>query len=287
MLTIGLALALLIGVALGLMGGGGSILTVPIFVYVLGFGAKASIAMSLAVVGTVSLVGAFSHWRAGNMNFKVAFLFGGVAMAGTFLGAKLSVFFTGTAQLLLFAGVMLAAAATMFRQKKPGQGHAGETEAIDDNEMPQNLPYGLIVAEGIAVGVLTGLVGVGGGFLVVPALVVLGKVPMKKAVGISLLVIAMKSAAGFVGYLDQVSVDWGFLGAFTGLAIVGIFAGTHATKYISQAALKRAFAVFLVLMGATILYKNSAALLGESGEPETASVAAQNSGAELKAAGES
>jgi uncharacterized protein len=274
MALLGLALAALIGLSLGLLGGGGSILTVPIFVYVLGFGAKEAIAMSLAVVGAVSLFGAASHWRAGNVNLRVALVFGGVAMVGTYLGARLAVFFSGAAQLALFAVVMLMAAFFMFREKKPLRAEEEEwlaetadVEAMQDAAVlpggapVERMPLGLIVVEGLAVGVLTGLVGVGGGFLIVPALVLLGKIPMKQAVGTSLLVIAMKSAAGFLGYMGQVEVPWGFMTIFTAVAITGILLGTYLVQYVSQAALKRAFAVFLLVMGGFILYQNRAVLL--------------------------
>lgn len=256
MTILALALAALIGLSLGLLGGGGSILTVPIFVYVLGFGAKEAIAMSLAVVGATSLFGAMGHWRAGNVNLRVAAVFGVVAMAGTYLGARLAVFFSGAAQLTLFAAVMLLAAFFMFRDRKPHAG-GGAPAAGRTGDMP----LGLIVLEGIAVGVLTGLVGVGGGFLIVPALVLLGRVPMKQAVGTSLLVIAMKSAAGFAGYLGQVEVQWGFMALFTAIAIGGILLGTWLVQFVPQAALKRSFAVFLLVMGAFILYQNRGVFL--------------------------
>jgi uncharacterized membrane protein YfcA len=256
MVVLGLGLAALIGLALGVLGGGGSILTVPIFVYVLGFGAKEAIAMSLAVVGTTSLFGAFSHWKAGNVNLRVGTIFGVVAMAGTYLGARLAVFFSGSAQLALFAIVMLLAALFMFREK-------AVSDVADNVTTPSatDMPLGLIVLEGVLVGILTGLVGVGGGFLIVPALVLLGKIPMKQAVGTSLLVIAMKSAAGFFGYLGQVEVPWGFMTLFTGVAIGGIFLGTYLVQFVSQGALKRSFAVFLVVMGGFILYQNRSVLL--------------------------
>jgi uncharacterized membrane protein YfcA len=251
--ALGLALAALIGLSLGLLGGGGSILTVPIFVYILGFGAKEAIAMSLAVVGATSFFGAVGHWRVGNMNLRIACIFGVVAMVGTYLGARLSIYFSGAAQLALFAVVMLGAAIFMFRGNAP-------LRVVDPGDAPPEpiarMPLLLIVAEGIAVGVLTGLVGVGGGFLIVPALVLLGKVPMKQAVGTSLLVIAMKSAAGFYGYLGQVEVDWEFMGLFTAVAIAGIFGGTYLVRFVSQTRLQRAFAVFLVLTGSWILYQN-------------------------------
>jgi uncharacterized protein len=269
MSILGLGLAALVGLSLGLLGGGGSILTVPIFVYVLGYGAKEAIAVSLAVVGATSLFGAAGHWRAGNVNLRLASIFGAVAMVGTYLGARLAVYFSGAAQLALFAVVMLLAAYFMFRDRMPGvtRGSAGDAEPAKE------MPLGLIVVEGIGVGILTGLVGVGGGFLIVPALVLLGKVPMKQAVGTSLLVIAMKSAAGFVGYLGQVEVDWAFMAGFTAVAVAGILLGTWLVRFVPQHALQRTFAIFLVVMGGYILYQNREVLhLGGESAPATAVV---------------
>jgi uncharacterized protein len=265
MSILGLALAALIGLSLGLLGGGGSILTVPIFVYVLGFGAKEAIAMSLAVVGATSLFGAIGHWRSGNVDLRVAGIFGGVAMAGTYLGARLAVFFSGAAQLTLFALVMLLAAFFMFRDRPPIP-----LPVYSDGEQPaaKEMALGLIVLEGLGVGILTGLVGVGGGFLIVPALVLLGKIPMKQAIGTSLLVIAMKSAAGFAGYLGQVEIAWGFMGLFTIIAVAGILLGTWLVRYVPQHALQRAFAIFLLVMGGFILYQNRMVFDFASGDPE-------------------
>ncbi len=256
MIILGYALAALIGLSLGLMGGGGSILTVPIFVYVLGFDAKLAIAMSLPVVGITSLVGAFSHWRAGNVRLGTAVLFGAIAMVGAFAGARLAVFVSGVFQLTLLAIVMLAAAISMFRSAR--RGPAGVDAEVD--ERPMSLP--LLIPVAISVGVLTGLVGIGGGFLVVPALVLLGRVPMKKAVGTSLLVIAMNSAAGFAGYIGTVQVPWAFMVGFTAVAIAGILGGTALVRFVSQRALKQAFAVFLLVMGTFILYKNRNTFVG-------------------------
>lgn len=264
--VLGLVLGLLIGLSLGLLGGGGSILTVPIFVYILGFEAKEAIAMSLGVVGATSLFGAIGHWRAGNVNLRVASIFGVVAMVGTYLGARLAIFFSGAAQLALFAVVMLVAAYFMIRDKRP---------SVDPDRSRgegTGMPVGLIVLEGIAVGILTGLVGVGGGFLIVPALVLLGKVPMKEAVGTSLLVIALKSAAGFYGYLGQVEIAWAFMTAFTGVAVAGILVGTYLVRFVPQSALKRAFAIFLLVMGGFILYQNRAVILPAGGGEATAAV---------------
>lgn len=262
MTAIGLALAALIGVALGLMGGGGSILTVPIFVYVLGFDAKEAIALSLAVVGAVSLAGVVGHWRAGNVRPRVAVTFGLVAMVGTYGGARLAVLVSGGVQLVLFAAVMLVAAWFMFRDRDVTEGESAGGQPVPAHEDSPWVRYGLVVIEGLGVGVLTGLVGVGGGFLIVPVLVLLAGLSMKEAVGTSLLVIAMKSAAGFYGYLGQVEVPWSFLALFTAVAVGGIVVGTHLIRYVSQTALRRAFAVFLVVMGSGILWQNRATVLG-------------------------
>jgi uncharacterized membrane protein YfcA len=245
----GLLMAVVIGLSLGLLGGGGSILAVPVFVYALGFGVKEAIVMSLAVVGVTSLFGAVGHWRVGNVNLRIAAIFGSVAMGGTYLGARLAVFFSGTAQLILFAVVMLMAAYFMYRDGQPVMAHSGSGK----------MPIGLILAEGLAVGILTGLVGVGGGFLVVPALVVLGGVAMKEAVGTSLVVIALKSAAGLLGYLGQVEVSWGFVAVFTAIAIAGSVGGSYLVRFIPGGALRKGFAVFLVLMSAFILFENRGA----------------------------
>jgi uncharacterized protein len=249
MSPVAIFLGVLIGIALGLMGGGGSILTVPIFVYVLGIEAKSAIAMSLAVVGATSLFGSIGHWRAGNINIKIASIFAPVAMIGTFAGAKLAVFLSGQTQLILFAAVMLLAAFFMLHDTKADNNSHGNGDS---------LPVGLIILEGIVVGILTGLVGVGGGFLIVPALVLLGKVPMKQAVGTSLVVIALKSFAGFAGYLGSVPIDWAMLGVFVAVSSVGILIGTQLVRLFSQAALKKSFAVFLLAMGAFIFYQNRA-----------------------------
>lgn len=246
MVLLGFALAAVMGLALGLLGGGGSILTVPVFVYVLGVEAKPAIAMSLAVVGATSLVGALGHWRAGNTNLRVAMTFGVMAMAGTLAGTRLAALVSGSVQMILFAIVMMLASIAMLRSSKGG------AEQPTPAARPINTAMIALVA--IPVGVLTGLVGVGGGFLIVPALVLLARLPVKHAVGTSLLVIAMNSFVGFAGYLDQVEVQWAFMGAFTAVAIVGILIGTHLVQFVSQSALKRAFAIFLLFMSMFIFY---------------------------------
>ena len=251
MTLLGFALAALMGVSLGLLGGGGSTLTVPILVYVLGIEAKAAIAMSLPIVGTTSLVGAASHWRAGRVRLPTALWFGLIAMAGSFLSARLlAPRVTGSFQLALLAIVMLAAAVSMFRSARRGGAEAGA----------RPMKLSLIVPVALAVGAMTGLVGIGGGFLIVPALVLLGGVPMKQAVGTSLVVIAMNTFSGYAGYAGHTPINWAFVAGFTAVAIVGILGGARMVKHVSQARLKQAFAVFLLCVGAFILFQNRYAL---------------------------
>ena len=250
-MTIGLLLAVLVGLSLGLLGGGGSVLAVPIFVYVLGYGAKEAIAMSLAVVGVTSLVAAVGHWRAGNVNVRVAATFGPVAMVGTYVGVRLATLVSGAFQLTLFAVVMLASAVFMLRGSSPTM------EAIAEAES-RRMRLAPIAAEALLVGIMTGLVGVGGGFLVVPALALLAKVPMRVAVGTSLVVIALNAAVGFVGYLGQVELPWLFMGAFAAVATAGALGGSRLGRFVPPHALRRGFAAFLIVVGTFILYENRA-----------------------------
>lgn len=240
-------LAIIVGVSLGLLGGGGSILTVPIFVYILNFEAKTAIALSLAVVGLSSLVGSYTHWKNKNINFKVALAFGPIAMIGTYFGAYISRYMSDATQLILFAIIMLLASIFMFKSKN-----------YENTNVKPN--YILLSAEGLVVGVITGIVGVGGGFLIVPALVLLGGLPMKIAIGTSLLLISLKSFSGFAGYVNQIQVPWDFLFQFSIVTAIGIVLGTKLSNYLSAQKLKKIFAVFLLLMAIFILYKNLAIL---------------------------
>ena len=242
---LGYLFAALIGLALGTLGGGGSILTVPVLVYVLGFDPKLAIAMSLPVVGAAALVGVLSHWRAGNVQLQTAAIFGSVAMVGSYTGARASVWFSGRAQLLILGTVMVAAAVSMLRNA-----------AQDERHDPTPPHTALLLAVGLGVGTLTGLIGIGGGFLIVPALVILGRVPMKAAVGTSLLVIALNSASGYLGHYGREIVPWGFVVRFTSVAVLGILAGTALVHHIPTRQLKRAFALLLVVIGALILWQN-------------------------------
>jgi uncharacterized protein len=247
MAAFGFALAAVAGLLLGLLGGGGSILTVPILVYAFGLETKRAIAVSLGIVGVVSLFGAINHWRAGRVNGRVAVLFGGFAMAGAYAGAKLAAFVSGPTQLAVFAAAMLAAAAVMLR---PTQSRTERTPAS-----PQPSPVAAASAA-FAVGVFTGMVGIGGGFLVVPALVVLVGLPMKDAIGTSLAVIAMNAAAGLAGYVGHVDLPWTVMAGFVAAALIGMAAGTSLVGLVPAAALRRAFAVVLVVVGTSILFQN-------------------------------
>ena len=251
-MILGYLLATLIGLSLGLLGGGGSILTVPILVYILNMDPKVSIALSLAIVGITSLFGVSNHYRNGNVNFKIALIFAPVAMLGTFFGAKLSQLISGQTQLVLFAIIMLLASIFMLKGRK-------ETE-----EKNVNLNFFLVSIVAICVGVLTGIVGVGGGFLIVPALVLLTGISMKAAVGTSLLIISLNSLSGFLGYLNLIEIPWVFLIKFSSFSVLGVFIGASLVKFVSQSALKRAFAIFLIIMGFFIIYKNKDVFIAET-----------------------
>lgn len=243
--------ALLIGISLGLLGSGGSILTVPVLVYLVGEPEKVAIAESLGIVATISLVGAIPCALRKEVDWKSVFYFGIPGMAGTYGGAALSVFLTGSMQLMIFATVMLLAAVLMIRKPKELQ--------VKDKQAP----IWLLITEGLVVGVITGLVGVGGGFLIIPALVLLGGLSMRIAVGTSLFIIAAKSLLGFFKYVDvlakeDLSVNWSLLVIFILIGIVGSFLGAKASQFIPQQKLKRGFGYFLIVMGVYILYTNFA-----------------------------
>ncbi len=195
--VLGFALSLLVGLSLGFFGGGGSILTVPLLVYVFGLDPKEAIASSLLIVGVASSTGVLTHTRAGRVDLRTALVFGGAGMAGAYAGGRASAFVHGTLLLLLFASMMLLTAMAMWRGRR--EGLPGETPH-------EHAPIRLL-AQGFAVGRFTGLVGAGGGFLIVPALVLWAGLPMTRAVGTSLAIIVLNTAAGFVGYASHVRVQ--------------------------------------------------------------------------------
>ena len=245
-----------IGVSLGLLGSGGSILTVPVLVYLLGQDEKVAIAGSLAIVGTIALAGSLQYLRSRLIDYRAVIVFGIPGMAGTYLGAWSAKFVPGVAQLALFALVMLLASYFMLRPPKLNVAK------------PQTPRAGWkIAADGLAVGLLTGLVGVGGGFLIVPALVLLGGLTMHKAVATSLVIIALKSYSGFVKYLDvldqqNLELDWSAIGLVTGLGIAGSFLGSLLATRIPQRKLQQTFGAFLIVMGIYILARSAPAALG-------------------------
>lgn len=257
---IGYIASILIGVLLGLIGGGGSILTVPVLVYLFDVLPVTATAYSLFIVGTTSIVGSITYFKKGLVNIKTAVVFGIPSIFGVFLTRKYilpaipdSLFTLAEFEvtkdiflMILFAVLMVVAAYTMLKGKK--------SDTKPDAE-PQKFNYPMILLEGSFVGVLTGLVGAGGGFLIIPALVLFSKLPMKEAVGTSLVIIAAKSLIGFTGELGNASLDWTFLITLTSLSIVGIFIGSYLTKFINSDKLKPAFGVFVLLMGIYILFK--------------------------------
>lgn len=242
--------ALFIGLTLGLLGSGGSILTVPVLTYIVGQETKVAIAGSLMIVGIISIFSAIPYARQGLVKWRTVVIFGLPGMLGAVLGAWLAHFVSDALQMLIFAALLLSASWLMFKPMKLDAETEHEERAIYK-----------IAIDGLMVGGITGLVGVGGGFLIIPALVILGGLSMRLAVGTSLVIIAVKSFAGFAGYLSvlealQLSVDWQIIGIFSVIGVIGGWMGHKISSHINQDQLKRGFAVFLVLMGAFILYKN-------------------------------
>jgi uncharacterized membrane protein YfcA len=243
MIALSVALAVIVGVSLGLLGGGGSILTVPLLAYVAGLEPKHAIATSLLVVGVTSAVGAITHARAARVHWRVAVLFGVAAMAGAYAGGRLARFVPATVLMLAFAAIMIAAAVAMLRGRKNTTGAGGS----------HTLSMVKIAALGSAVGTISGLVGAGGGFLLVPALALLGGLAMPVAVGTSLVVIAMQSLAGLAGHLASEHIDWRLAAMVTAAAVIGAVIGGRLTALVRPAALRQAFGWFVLVMASVIL----------------------------------
>ena len=245
MIALTVALAVIVGISLGLLGGGGSILTVPLLAYVAGMDAKQAIATSLLVVGTTSAVAAVSHARAGRVQWRTGLIFGVAGMAGAYGGGLLARFIPGSFLLIGFAVMMIATAVAMLRGRKD----------VAPADPSHRIPVPKVIAEGLVVGLVTGLVGAGGGFLVVPALALLGGLPMPIAVGTSLVVIAMKSFAGFAGYLSSVAIDWRIAGMVTAAAVIGALLGSRLTALVNPDSLRKAFGWFVLVMSSVILFE--------------------------------
>lgn len=265
--------AVVMGLSLGLIGGGGSILTVPILVYLFQVDAVLATAYSLFIVGLTSLVGSVSHVRLGNVHWRTAIVFGIPSIISVFLtrsylvpripdpimtfgqdpsGGAALVITKSVGLLLLFAVIMVMAAYSMIKPAKK----SGDNTLEKAEDLQPQFNYPLILAEGAIVGLVTGLVGAGGGFLIIPALVLLAKLPMKQAVGTSLMIIAAKSLIGFVGDMrGNEVIDWSFLGVFSSIAVMGILLGSWLSKRIPGEKLKPAFGWFVLVMGTYIIIK--------------------------------
>ncbi len=256
-MTITTILAVLtMGAVLGALGGGGSILAVPILVYMMGIDEKAAIATSLLVVGATSAVNAIGYGRRGLVEWKIGILFAVFAMVGAWSGGQLSQFFSGNTLLLLFAGFMMVTATMMFRKKPTPDIVEGGKEPSEKKEPP----IYLIALQGVAVGTLTGLLGAGGGFVIVPTLAMLGGLDMKKAIGTSLLVIALNSFVGFSSLATHVDINYSLALTFVGLAVVGSLLGQAIGAKLDPSKLRVIFAGFVLIMSIFVLSKQLSAI---------------------------
>jgi len=260
--VLGIALALLVGIIMGLTGAGGSILTIPILVYVLGIDPVIATAYSLVIVGVTSLFGSINFLRKGLVHLRVAIIFAIPSLITVFITRKYvlpnlpeqmleigGLYITkGVFIMLLFASLMLLSALSMIRNRTD----------FNENEIEGelNLNFGLIILEGLVIGLLTGLVGAGGGFLIVPVLAIFVKLPMRMAIATSLLIIALKSLLGFLGDIEHAaSFDWQLIIEFNVLAVLGIFVGSYLSKFIDGKKLKPIFGYFVLLVSIYIIFQ--------------------------------
>lgn len=245
--VIGLVLSAVIGLSLGLIGGGGSILTVPILVYLLGVDPHEAVAMSLAVVGATSLLGAYLHWRKHNMDFWSGSLFGIAGIIGAFIGSPLTNMVSAEALLLIFGVLMFVVAVSMIWRRDSTL-----------TESPHRPHPAQGVLAGLGVGIMTGFLGVGGGFLIVPALVFFGGLNMKRAIGTSLFVIFLNCVAGLVGHLSQAAFNWTLTVEVMVLAVGGAIVGTILSHRIAAERLQSIFAVLVLGVATFLVVKNYA-----------------------------
>jgi uncharacterized membrane protein YfcA len=256
---VGYIASLLIGVSLGLIGGGGSILTVPVLVYLFGLQPLVATSYSLFVVGSTSLIGAINNFKKGLVNIKAALLFGSASIATVFITRKFFVplipkeiitikgvdITESVLVMVLFAFLMLLSSLSMIKSRKV------ETEQTEC----KTYRFTKLLGYGVVIGLVTGLLGAGGGFLLIPALVFLLKMPMKKAIGTSLLIIALNSLIGFTGDIGHFSIDWVLLLKITAIAVTGILIGGAIGKKLHGDKLKKGFGWFVLAMGIFILIK--------------------------------
>ncbi|MBS1212775.1 MAG: putative rane protein [Proteobacteria bacterium] len=259
-MTLVLVLASCIGLILGLLGGGGSILAVPLLVYLHGMDAKVAIATALVMVAVTSLTAMIGHATAGRVCWKTGLVFASAGMLGAYGGGRLAAHVPAGLLLLLFGGVMLATAYAMMRKREDTT--AGESSA--GSICPAHLPLCAILLDGLLVGGITGLVGAGGGFLIVPALNILGRLPMHAAVGTSLLVLTLNSSAALAGYVHHVQIDWTLTAAVTAAAVAGSLLGGILSRRISASRLRGAFGIFVLAVAIYVLSRElTADLVGE------------------------
>jgi hypothetical protein len=225
-----LFLALLVGVSLGALGSGGSIVTLPILVYVAGIAPKSAVGMSMAIVGGTSLLGSILHWRSGNFLPRPALLFGVTGIVGAYLGSTATHLVSSAVLMLLFSALMLVVGILMFTRKRPLAANA-------------NCSVYRCIPSGLAVGLVTGFLGVGGGFVIVPALMWFAGLDARRAIGTSLGIIAVNSAAGLAGQLRYTQWDWPLAGKFLACALIGMGLGIPIAKRAPDQALRKAFAV--------------------------------------------
>ncbi len=249
--------ALIVGLVLGLIGGGGSILTVPLLVYLLGYNPVVATAYSLFVVGTSSLVGSYQKYKKGLVDFKTGIAFSFPSFIAVYLSRRYLVpgipetlfnigdytLTKGMAIMIFFAIIMFLSSYSMIKNRK------------DKEINTKAQPYYKTFIQGLIIGTITGLIGAGGGFLYVPALVLWANIPMKKAVGTSLIIVTINSLIGFMGDVQTLDIEWFFLLTFTLISIIGIILGIFLSKFISGEKLKKSFGVFTLIMAIYIIYK--------------------------------
>lgn len=268
--------ALIIGLTLGLLGSGGSAITVPVLVYLVGHAAKQSIAESMAIVGLISVAAAIPYARSKQIDWRSVWYFGIPGMLGTFVGAWLGGISASAIQLVVFGGVLISAAYVMLRRPK-------DENRDDETLAGYRSPIWKIAIEGTVVGIITGFVGVGGGFLIVPALVVFGRLPMRLAIGTSLVIIALKSAIGFAKYQQylvahDMSVDAQTVLIFVLIGVVGSLIGKSINARLNQRVLKQAFAVFLILIGGFVIIREGGKLVSPVSAESTATQTTMTAG---------
>jgi uncharacterized membrane protein YfcA len=275
--------ATLVGLSLGLLGSGGAILTVPILVYLVGHDEKAAIVESLAIVGAIALFGAARASFAKQIDWKSALLLAIPGVFGTLLGTHVAQWIPGAVQLLLLAALMLTASVLMFRSPRKSEPMPNDVDTsvtdfsvtdfsvtdLSANDQAPTSGSAIIAAQGFALGFMTGIVGIGGGFLIVPVLVLLRRLPMKIAIGTSLAIIAVNCTAGLVKSIfagsaalhpsatEQNAIDWTVIGLFIALGIVGSLIGSLLARRIDQGTLRKVFAVFLVVMAGYVAWRQA------------------------------